>query len=88
MLFGLTNAPAAIVSLMNSVFQEYLNELVIIFTDDSFMFWKDLEEDEVHLREVLVRMQDQKWVARWASAHSGSGSLVFCIILSPRRRFS
>ncbi|KAL1191736.1 RNA-directed DNA polymerase-like protein [Cardamine amara subsp. amara] len=74
MPFGLTNAPAAFVSLMNSVFQEYLFELVIIFTDDSCMFRKDLEEHRVHLRVVLGRMREQKWVAGWASAPSGSGS--------------
>ncbi|KAL1193965.1 hypothetical protein V5N11_027822 [Cardamine amara subsp. amara] len=33
-------------------------------------------------------MQEQKRVARWASAPSGSGGLVFWIMLSPRRRFS
>ncbi|KAL1222304.1 RNA-directed DNA polymerase-like protein [Cardamine amara subsp. amara] len=88
MPFGLTNAPAAFVSLMNSVFRGYLNELVIIFTDDSFMFWKDLVEHGVRPGEVPAGMQEHKLVARWASASSGSGSLVFWIMLSPRRRFS
>ena len=34
MLFGLTNAPAAFMDLMNQVFQSYLDRFVIVFIDD------------------------------------------------------
>ena len=34
MSFGLTNAPAAFMDLMNRVFREYLDSFVIVFIDD------------------------------------------------------
>ena len=34
MSFGLTNAPAAFMDLMNMVFKEYLDKFVIVFIDD------------------------------------------------------
>jgi hypothetical protein len=34
MLFGLTNAPAYIMCLMNKVFMEYLDKFVVVFIDD------------------------------------------------------
>ncbi|KAL1190816.1 RNA-directed DNA polymerase-like protein [Cardamine amara subsp. amara] len=55
MPFGLTNAPDAFMRLMNSVFQEYLDEFVIIFIDDILVFSKRLEEHEVQLRVVLAK---------------------------------
>ena len=64
MPFGLTNAPAAFMRLMNSVFQEYLDEFVIIFIDDILVYSKSPEEHEVHLRVVLERMREQKLFAK------------------------
>jgi hypothetical protein len=34
MSFGLTNAPAFIMYLMNSVFRDYLDKFVVVFIDD------------------------------------------------------
>ena len=34
MSFGLTNAPATFMRLMNSIFHEYLDKFVIIYIDD------------------------------------------------------
>ena len=38
MLFGLTNAPAAFMDLMNRVFRPYLDQFIIIFIDDTGLF--------------------------------------------------
>jgi hypothetical protein len=34
MSFGLTNAPAYFMNLMNKVFMEYLDKFVVVFIDD------------------------------------------------------
>ena len=44
MSFGLTNAPAAFMDLMNRVFREYLDSFVIVFIDDILIYSKTKEE--------------------------------------------
>ena len=44
MLFGLTNAPAAFMYLMNRVFQPYLDEFFIVFIVDILVYLGSLEK--------------------------------------------
>ena len=44
MSFGLTNAPAFFMHLMNRVFMDYLDVFVVIFIDDILIFTKIEEE--------------------------------------------
>jgi hypothetical protein len=53
MSFGLTNAPAYFLYLMNKVFMEYLDKFVVVFIDDILVFSRNEEEHEEHLRLVL-----------------------------------
>ena len=50
MSFGLTNAPAYFIYLMNNVFMEYMDKFVVMFIDDILVYSKNEEE---HLRLVL-----------------------------------
>jgi hypothetical protein len=49
MSFGLTNAPAHFMYLMNSIFIEELDKFVMIFTDGILVYSKSMEEHEEHL---------------------------------------
>jgi hypothetical protein len=47
--FGLTNVPAVFMSLVNGVFQKYLDRFVQVFLDDIFIYSKNEREHEEHL---------------------------------------
>jgi hypothetical protein len=64
MSFGLTNAPAFFMLLMNKVFMDYLDTFVVIFIDDILVYSKLEAEHEKHLRLVLQRLREHKLYAK------------------------
>ncbi|WVZ90551.1 hypothetical protein U9M48_036843 [Paspalum notatum var. saurae] len=66
MSFGLTNAPAFFMYMMNSVFMEYLDKFVVIFIDDILIYSKTEEEHEEHLRLVLQKLREHKLYAKFS----------------------
>jgi hypothetical protein len=66
MLFGLTNAPARFMYLMNSVFMPELDKFVVVFIDDILVYSKNEEENEQHLRIILQRLHDHQLYAKFS----------------------
>jgi hypothetical protein len=66
MSFGLTNAPAYFMYLMNKVFMEYLDKFVVVFIDDILIFSKTEEEQEKHLRLVLEKLRSNQLYAKFS----------------------
>jgi hypothetical protein len=66
MSFGLTNAPAHFMYLMNSIFMEELDKFVVVFIDDILIFSKSRKEHEEHLRIVLQRLRDHQLYAKFS----------------------
>ncbi|TKC13482.1 hypothetical protein FA727_23570 [Robertmurraya kyonggiensis] len=66
MSFGLTNAPANFMYLMNKVFMEYLDKFVVVFIDDIMVFSKNEEEHEEHLRLVLQKLREHQLYAKFS----------------------
>jgi hypothetical protein len=64
MSFGLTNAPAYFMYMMNKVFMEYLDKFIVVFIDDILIYSRNEEEHEGHLRLVLQKLQDHKLYAK------------------------
>jgi hypothetical protein len=66
MSFGLTNAPAYFMYLMNSIFFEELDVFVVIFIDDILIFSKTEEEHAKHIRIVLQKLRDHRLYAKFS----------------------
>ncbi|WVZ96060.1 hypothetical protein U9M48_041743 [Paspalum notatum var. saurae] len=66
MSFGLTNAPAFFMYMMNSVFMNELDKFVVVFIDDILIYSKNEKEHEEHLRIVLARLREHKLYAKFS----------------------
>nr|CAB3502749.1 unnamed protein product [Digitaria exilis] len=77
MSFGLTNAPAYFMYLMNSVFMPELDKFVVVFIDDILVYSKNEEEHAEHLRIVLQRLRDHKLYAKFSKCEFWLDSVKF-----------
>ncbi|GJT16619.1 putative reverse transcriptase domain-containing protein, partial [Tanacetum coccineum] len=66
MLFGLTNAPAVFMNLMNKVCKPYLDSFVIVFIDDILIYSKRRKEHEGQLRLILKLLKEEKLYAKFS----------------------
>jgi hypothetical protein len=66
MSFGLTNAPAYFMNMMNKVFMEYLDRFVVVFIDDILIYSKNDSDHEEHLRLVLQNLWDNQLYAKYS----------------------
>jgi hypothetical protein len=64
MSFGMTNAPAYFMYMMNKVFMEYLDTFVVVFINDILVYSRSGEEHEGHLHLVLQKLRDHKLYAK------------------------
>jgi len=58
--FGLTNAPATFCTLMNQIFNEYLDKFVVVYLDDIVVYSRSLDEHASHLRTVFETLRQNK----------------------------
>ena len=56
---GLTNAPATFMDLMNMVFNQYLDQLVVVFIYGILVYSRSREEHEFNLNIVLKTLRDK-----------------------------
>jgi hypothetical protein len=75
--FGLTNAPATFMRLMNEIFGPLLDKCVIVFLDDILVFSANPEEHKQHLREVLAILRKHKLYAKLSKCEFFLSSVAF-----------
>ena len=66
MSFGLTNAPAFFMHMMNKVFMEFLDKFVVVFIDDILIYSKSDEEHKEHLCLVLEKLREHQLYAKFS----------------------
>jgi hypothetical protein len=66
MSFGLTNAPAYFMNLMNKVFMKFLYKFVLVFIDDILVYSKSEEEHAEHLWLVLGTLREHQLYAKFS----------------------
>ncbi|GJQ97874.1 putative reverse transcriptase domain-containing protein [Tanacetum coccineum] len=64
--FGLTNAHAVFMDLMNRVCKPYLDKFVIVFIDDILIYSKDKKVHEEHLKAILELLKKEKLYAKFS----------------------
>jgi hypothetical protein len=77
MSFGLTNAPAYFMYLMNSVFMPELDKFVVVFIDDILIYSKTEEDHTNHLHIVLQRLRDHRLYAKFSKCEFWLKSVKF-----------
>jgi hypothetical protein len=75
MSFGLTNAPAYFMNLMNKVFMEYLDRFIIVFID--LIYSKSDSDHEEHLRLVLQKLRDNQLYTKFSKCEFWIGEVPF-----------
>jgi len=77
MSFGLTNAPATFMDLMNRVFKPYLYSFVVVFIDDILIYSSSPEKHEQHLRSVLQTLKNNQLYAKFSKCEFWLDSVAF-----------
>jgi hypothetical protein len=77
MSFGLTNAPAYFMYLMNSVFMLELDKFVVVFIDDVLIYSKTDEDHANHIRIVLQRLRDHRLYTKFSKCEFWLDSVKF-----------
>ncbi|KAL4323301.1 hypothetical protein GQ457_11G033130 [Hibiscus cannabinus] len=66
MPFGLMNAPATFMDLMNRVFKPYLDKFVVVFIDDILIYSRNKDDHAEHLRIVLQTLREYQLYAKFS----------------------
>ena len=66
MVFGLTNALAIFIDLMNRVFRQYLDRFVIVFIDDILVYSKSDADHARHLRLALKKLRENQLYTKFS----------------------
>ncbi|KAI0496743.1 hypothetical protein KFK09_023067 [Dendrobium nobile] len=77
MPFGVTNAPAIFMDLMNRVFREYLDQFVIVFIDDILVYSISEDDHARHLRIVLETLRRHQLYAKFSKCEFWLRSISF-----------
>jgi len=77
MSFGLTNAPAAFIDLMNRVFRQYIDTFMIVFINYILIYSRSEDDNINHLRIVLKFLKDNQIFTKFSKCEFWLRSVAF-----------
>ena len=83
--FGLTNAPATFMCLMNSVFSRYLDKFFLVFLDDILIYSRNEEVHEEHLRLTLQLLREHQLYVKLSKCDFYRDRTQYLVTLSQKR---
>ena len=75
--FGLTNAPATFMCVMNDVFIPFIDNFLIVYLDDIIVFSMSLNDHVKHVKKVLDVLRKEKLYVKLSKCEFGRNSSVF-----------
>ena len=84
MPFGLINALATFIDLMNRILRDYLESFVIVFIDDIFIYSKNEDDNKSHIRLALKLLKKHQLYAKFSMCQfymrlvGFLGHIIFC----------
>ena len=76
--FGLTNAPATFMRMVNRIFGDLADDFVVAYLDDILIFSDTYEDHVRHVREVLQRLKDNTLFAKLSKCEFNVPEVEFC----------
>ena len=77
MQFGLTNAPATFMRVMNDVLRTFLDDFFIVYLDNILIFKKSREGHVIHVNKVIDVLRKEKLFLKMSKCEFGKTSLVY-----------
>ncbi|XP_020674167.2 uncharacterized protein LOC110093578 [Dendrobium catenatum] len=77
MLFGLCNAPAMLMRMMNEVLKHYLNKFCVVYFDNILIYSKSLGEHLQHLPTILQALRENQLFLNAAKCEFASTRVYF-----------
>ena len=75
--FGLCNAPATFMRMMNNVLRPYLDTFVIVYLDDILIYSRNAEEHKQHLKTILELLRKHQLYAKRSKCQFGVKNVEF-----------